>query len=62
MEEIQEQTVYYIGINDTMYISYDRNKHTAHPVHSDREITISEEKLADFLAVAKMFGFKVGTL
>jgi len=58
----KRHTIYYVGLNERLYIQYDHLKQEALPVHAGHSIPISEEKLADFFATAKLLGMQTGQL
>lgn len=58
----ENNNTYYIDINGSKaYFNYDREKQSASRIGGNT-VTISEEKLNDFLHTAKILGFKAGEL
>lgn len=58
----EDNKTYYIEINGSKaYFQYDKEKHAARRLGGNT-VTISEEKLNDFLHTAKILGFKAGEL
>lgn len=61
--ETKESKTYYIGTRQgTYYFDYDEERQTATPRQTGQTVTISPERLADFMHTARLLGMNTGEL